>query len=243
MSQGPYQQLPGAKDDHDDSASDITIPFLDSEDPMGWKEGYERAMPGRRSRVLSVLEKLKPLRWILEAGLVVAVIILLVQRQDHASSVNADTQELGGDISGIAPRFSQKLVTFEYNDDYIPTKTHKFFRAKTHRKWLELVPKGLGFLEIQNPDNFDNLPVPLNDFGNKTVFTTSMTHQLHCLHSIYLRQSIMCCGDVALEGAETTFPEGERGGSDGWGAQHVCKNYDEIYKYLEAGRATDENWI
>lgn len=35
---------------------------------------------------------------------------------------------------------SQKIVTFEFNDEYIPIHTAKFFRAKTHRKWLDLVP-------------------------------------------------------------------------------------------------------
>lgn len=52
----------------------------------------------------------------------------------------------------------------------------------------------------------------------------------------------MCCGDVALEGAETTFPEGE-GGSDGWDARHVCRDYDAVYEYMEGVRAVDESWI
>ena len=52
----------------------------------------------------------------------------------------------------------------------------------------------------------------------------------------------MCCGDVALEGAETTFPEG-KGGSDGWDARHVCKDYGEVYEYLKGVRATDHHWI
>ena len=58
----------------------------------------------------------------------------------------------------------------------------------------------------------------------------------------------MCAGDVALEGAETTFPrepgkkEGN-GGSDGWDARHVCKNYGEVFEYLESYRANDDRWI
>jgi len=52
----------------------------------------------------------------------------------------------------------------------------------------------------------------------------------------------MCCGDTALEGAETTFPEGV-GGSDGWGAQHVCKNYEELRAVLDERRANDREWI
>lgn len=138
---------------------------------------------------------------------------------------------------------------------------------------------------------FDNLPTPLPEFSPNTVFTTSMTHQLHCLvsfilifrpfrrvesytHAImqymithaysalqtdpstldsstswhishcfdYLRQSIMCCGDVALEGASTSFPE-DVGGSDGWDAKHVCKDYSQVYTYLSRKRANNEVWI
>lgn len=96
-----------------------------------------------------------------------------------------------------------------------------------------------------------------------------MTHQLHCLYNIlevysgltsdpsllpeqmhghlvhcfdYLRQSIMCAGDVALEGQHTTFPEGVTG-SDGWDAKHVCKDYSEVYTYLEENRANNQVWI
>ena len=65
-------------------------------------------------------------------------------------------------------------------------------------------------------------------------------HVAHCFD--YLRQSITCCGDTALEGAETTFPEGE-GGSDGWNVQHVCKNYTQISDWLENNRAVDRLWI
>lgn len=52
----------------------------------------------------------------------------------------------------------------------------------------------------------------------------------------------MCNGDVSLEGAETTFPRGF-GGSDGWDAKHVCKNYGEIFDFLDKNRANDRLWI
>lgn len=96
-----------------------------------------------------------------------------------------------------------------------------------------------------------------------------MTHQLHCLYAIvsnyasmtsnsaekpheeawhlthcfdYLRQSIMCCSDMALEGTQTTFPEGSIG-SDGWDAKHVCKDYRQVLGHLEKQRANDDVWI
>lgn len=40
---------------------------------------------------------------------------------------------------------------------------------------------GLGFVEIKDPSSYDGLPTPLYNFPNRTVYTTSMTHQLHCL--------------------------------------------------------------
>lgn len=47
----------------------------------------------------------------------------------------------------------------------------------------------------------------------------------------------MCASDVALEGAAMTFPRGENGedlgGSDGWDAKHVCKDYGQVKGYLE----------
>jgi hypothetical protein len=52
----------------------------------------------------------------------------------------------------------------------------------------------------------------------------------------------MCAGDIALEGRQTTFPEGFVG-SDGWDAKHVCKSYDEVLDYLNTNRADDAVWI
>lgn len=52
----------------------------------------------------------------------------------------------------------------------------------------------------------------------------------------------MCCGDVALEGQATTFPEGIVG-SDGWDAKHVCRDYNQILGYLDDNRANNDRWI
>jgi hypothetical protein len=45
---------------------------------------------------------------------------------------------------------------------------------------LTIIAAGLGFVKVDNPEDYDNLPTPLAEY-NGTVFTTSMTHQLHCL--------------------------------------------------------------
>jgi hypothetical protein len=65
-------------------------------------------------------------------------------------------------------------------------------------------------------------------------------HLSHCFD--YLRQAIMCHGDVALEGLQTTFGP-DVGGSDGWNVQHVCKPWDDVYTWLESNRIDDRTWI
>ena len=134
------------------------------------------------------------------------------------------------------------------------------------------ITEGLGYVEVKTPEQYSSLLQPIHDYPNQTVFTTSMTHQLHCLYTIldaynrlqlkgpvkmawhinhcfeYLRQGIMCAGDVALEGAATTFPEdpvtGEDvGGSDGWDGQHVCKDYGQVYDYLSRETINHYKWI
>ncbi|KAF2213397.1 hypothetical protein CERZMDRAFT_111107 [Cercospora zeae-maydis SCOH1-5] len=65
-----------------------------------------------------------------------------------------------------------------------------------------------------------------------TTTTTPHDHSWHLGHCFdYIRQGIMCCGDTALEGAATTFPEGIMG-SDGWNAKHVCKDYEEVKDWI-----------
>lgn len=56
-------------------------------------------------------------------------------------------------------------------------------------------------------------------------------HMDHCFD--YIRQVIMCGGDMALAGEN--FP----GGSNQFGVPHVCKNWDEIYQWLEKNRVTN----
>ncbi|KAK8049891.1 hypothetical protein PG994_011621, partial [Apiospora phragmitis] len=176
--------------------------------------------------------------------------------------------EGAGDLTGFAPRFTQQIKSFSPDPLYLPDNTSEFFTNEVKQKWLDLVPPGLGYLKINNSEKYDDLPKPLVGYGENFVVTTSITHQLHCLYAIaetyaaitsnntqilmetwhmnhcfdYLRQSIMCSGDVALEGEQTTFPEGFDG-SDGWDAKHVCKDYSEVYAYLEKNAVNNRTWI
>ncbi|RAL11738.1 uncharacterized protein BO97DRAFT_453893 [Aspergillus homomorphus CBS 101889] len=58
-------------------------------------------------------------------------------------------------------------------------------------------------------------------------------HVNHCFQ--YLRESLLCCGDTALEG------QGQRKqpGTDGTGAVHECKDFDAIMAWADERRIMD----
>ncbi|KAK8121375.1 hypothetical protein PG999_005495 [Apiospora kogelbergensis] len=210
-----------------------------------------------------------PLHWVLHAVLVLVIVGLVLDRSYHEERYGQ--MEVAGDLTGFAPKMSQQITNFAPDTAFVPDNISEFFTETVQKKWLSIVPKGLGYVKVHDPENYNNLPTPLVGYSPNT-FTTSVTHQLHCLHSIvstfatmtssdnsteegadveawhlshcfdYLRQSIMCCGDMALEGTHTTFPDGSIG-SDGWDAKHVCKDYRQILTHLEEQRANDDIWI
>lgn len=67
-------------------------------------------------------------------------------------------------------------------------------------------------------------------------------HVGHCVE--YLRQSIMCAADTALEKATVDPTTGKpQHGVDGWGVQHVCRDFGEVVKWSEADRASDRQGL
>ncbi|KAH6663294.1 hypothetical protein F5X68DRAFT_237520 [Plectosphaerella plurivora] len=262
---------------------------------LNWQTGHSRADDSMtmapRERGLAAF--FSGWRWLLDTALLLIILGLLLDRR--TGQQNCNVQNIGSDITGFAPKFTTQITKFAPTTAYIPENmTEFFFNESIKQAWLDLVPKGLGYIDIErlSPEDkagLHDLPTPITGFpSNQTIFTTSVTHQLHCLYSIthsfaaaktgikagghqhghrrrdeqddlqealideefhvqhcfeYLRQSIMCSGDVAIEGDQTTFPEGSGVGSDGWDAKHVCRDWKQIYKHLEDTRANDEVWI
>ncbi|KAK4099210.1 hypothetical protein N658DRAFT_498572 [Parathielavia hyrcaniae] len=202
----------------------------------------------------------------LETLLVLTILGLLLERWGWQGPASF---EVGGDITGFAPRISQQIKSFAPDPLFIPQNGSDFFSDAVQSRWLSIVPRGLGYVQINHTEPYNNLPTPLEQYPPST-FTTSVTHQLHCLHAIvtgyaaftsnqldrllgeepwhlahcfeYLRQSIMCAADLALEGQHTTFPAGFTG-SDGWDAKHVCRDYGQVLAHLEGNRVDDKSWI
>lgn len=63
-------------------------------------------------------------------------------------------------------------------------------------------------------------------------------HLGHCFD--YLRQSIMCAGDTALEKAVVDADGVVKPAVDGWGVVHECRSWDAIFDFATLHRVTDK---
>lgn len=251
-------------DDHDEAESHTEIEESLMGDEKKWHDPEFQRL-ARQSKRSTSLSTLWSGRWFIDTILLLTILGLLIRQELRPPPENQ--WDFGGDFTGVAPRFSQQITTFKMDQKYAPDNTSEFFTDEVLRSWNQLMPKGMGFVWVNHTERYHDLPTPI-DWPDKTVFTTSMTHQLHCLFAIvqtysglksnhtlpndhhwhmihcfdYLRQTIMCSADVALEGHETTFPD-HNGGSDGWDSKHVCKDYSQVKNYLESVRAYDDQLI
>jgi hypothetical protein len=64
-------------------------------------------------------------------------------------------------------------------------------------------------------------------------------HLSYCFD--YLRQSLMCHGDTALEGLQTSLGS-DVDGTDGWNVRHICKPWDRIKTWLDRRKIDDSEW-
>ncbi|KAK3938560.1 hypothetical protein QBC46DRAFT_389930 [Diplogelasinospora grovesii] len=173
--------------------------------------------------------------------LVITVLLTILLLQHRRTGAEF---QVGGDFTGAGPTIGTKIVKFESDMSFAPMEPREFFSNETLARWNTLMPVGTGWGSV-----------------NETFFTTSMTHQLHCvfmmgrifnglmlnvtdnlpsdwhfhfLHCIdYLRQAIMCSGDVAMEAHEPDETDDTGPLDGGWNAHHVCKDYGQVIKYLE----------
>ncbi|RAQ69252.1 hypothetical protein AFCA_008559 [Aspergillus flavus] len=73
-----------------------------------------------------------------------------------------------------------------------------------------------------------------NEHPHEQVHVHSHDHVDHCFQ--YLRQSLLCCGDTALEGQD---PRTDNPGTDGTGAVHICKDFEGILAWADSRRLVD----
>ncbi|EQL01716.1 hypothetical protein OCS_02569 [Ophiocordyceps sinensis CO18] len=56
-------------------------------------------------------------------------------------------------------------------------------------------------------------------------------HAAHCFD--YLRQSLLCAGDMALEGPDSN-PEAGESRLRGWGVEHQCRSWDSLVEWRDS---------
>ncbi|KAH9436390.1 hypothetical protein MCOR02_000061 [Pyricularia oryzae] len=78
--------------------------------------------------------------------------------------------QVGGDFGGAGPQFGTKITKWDADEAYVPKDPNEFFSKKTIDQWNTMMPAGNGWRQDENI----------------TFFTTSMTHQLHCVVGLSL---------------------------------------------------------
>ncbi|KAK0744750.1 hypothetical protein B0T21DRAFT_380925 [Apiosordaria backusii] len=183
----------------------------------------------------------------------------------HSSSGTWTAVHLASDINGLVPDFPLRPQTFhpDPSDHSSPSPN-----TTSSPEWFSAFPLGNGFITTPpdfNPSLKLRLPPPMQ-YKNQQVYSVAVFHQLHCLQMImtsyntlvegninkrdghhqhinhcfgYLRQSLMCCGDTALEG-QNPDSEGTKVETDGMGVVHMCKDYEGIREWVEGRRVSDE---
>ncbi|PYH98058.1 hypothetical protein BO71DRAFT_480605 [Aspergillus ellipticus CBS 707.79] len=152
---------------------------------------------------------------------------------------------------GCRPEFrTTKLFEFEtlYGEPLSP---------EAEKAWDEMMPIGRGFVTIQNDTALPDQP-GLNQSLPEQHAMISVFHQLHCIYMTregyyaaregnvdqvsaahlmhcwdYLRQTVMCFADTALEWIPA--PPNDKG-STGWGFGHQCHDFDAISDWAEENR-------
>ncbi|KAF2404538.1 hypothetical protein EJ06DRAFT_526620 [Trichodelitschia bisporula] len=197
-----------------------------------------------------------PWLFLLDAALL-AVLVLVVIRQQRPTLHEAPG--LMDDVTGFVPNFSTETVVFSSHPQFVSNHTSEASLREARDAWMGLLPPGQGYVAVTEDDIAKyKLPKPVVYNGGKSL-GTSMMHALHCLYEImseydllalqlappghstehmdhcidYVRQVLLCGGDMALAGEDLP------GGSSQLGVPHVCKNFDQMYSWLEGARDND----
>ncbi|KAK2052779.1 hypothetical protein LY76DRAFT_526000 [Colletotrichum caudatum] len=242
-------------DSYDDSSSSATEvdESLMGDEKQQWHSidlGGEQSARGRRAWARAKAS-LRRHRWLIDTLLLLTNIglslglSLLLYYQFEDAKFPASVRQIGGDFSGAGPQFPVKIQKFDADYKFVPPNATDFLSDATLNQWRSLLPAGAGW------KSEDDGP----------FFTTTMTHQLHCIYMMgmvysglttdkvqmltpdynthffhcidYLRQAVMCSADLALEPHHSTDADDNGPGDGSWNGMHVCKDYSQVVKYLD----------
>ncbi|KAH7091928.1 hypothetical protein FB567DRAFT_226804 [Paraphoma chrysanthemicola] len=230
----------------------------------GMLEQQQKHTERGRSKWLATLDRFGIVRWPLVLLFLFAILmceISILQRQPKSL-------QIGGEINGLVPRFSQEQKIFREDSRYASDHMTMESINATKQHWKDLMPRGDGFLDVSDFNAY-TLPPPMHydTYPGKEVYAIAVYHQLHCLMHMsgyidklvmqirnkdftldegaighndhcfnYLRNALMCCGDTTLEGQSQAKMFEHVAGTDGTGAVHMCRKYDEISAWATGKR-------
>lgn len=131
-SQPKYDNVP--LEDHDEAGSNTEVDESLMGDEKKWHEHDFQTQRKRsaRCRVISAL------RSGANTLLLLAILGLLVRQQLQTPPRNQ--WDFGGDFTGVAPAFNQKITTFAMEYKYQRENTSEFFTDEVMHAWNDLMP-------------------------------------------------------------------------------------------------------
>ncbi|KAH8785888.1 hypothetical protein F5883DRAFT_536394 [Diaporthe sp. PMI_573] len=176
---------------------------------------------------------------------VIAMLSMLLLRRPQ----QLEGRQIGGDYTGAGPDFPARIVKWNADESFVPPNASEWFSDALLGRWNTMMPAGAALRS-----------------ADEVFHTTTMTHSLHCLfmmgrifsalsgnisgvlpddyfthymHCVdYLRQAVMCNGDMAMEPHLPTDGPDNGPLDGGWNGMHVCKDYSQVIGYLE-GQVAD----
>ncbi|KAG4438772.1 hypothetical protein IFR05_005749 [Cadophora sp. M221] len=154
---------------------------------------------------------------------------------------------------GPVPDLPIEAVIFGNYSDYSAAPT-----IENNVMWMDLLGPGMGFVSIKDPSKYGlldgvsnpHMPANVQNYGMmiRTLYWQAlrgdrnlkmaendgleeeMGHVNHCFD--YIRQGIMCAGDMSIEGAADER-DGEGPHISGVGMKHECKSWDGSRKWMD----------
>ncbi|GKT66410.1 hypothetical protein ColTof4_03902 [Colletotrichum tofieldiae] len=224
-------------DSYDDSTTEVGESLMGDE--KQWRSidlsGEQETKCSTWKRVKGTLRRY---RWLIDTLLLLTNIglslglSLLLYYQFEDAKFPASTRQVGGDFTGAGPQFPVKIQKFDADYKFVPPNATDFLSNATLNHWRSIMPAGAGW------KSEDDGP----------FFTTTMTHQLHCIYMMgriysgittnkadmltadynthfyhcidYLRQAVMCSADLALEPHHATDADDNGPGDGSWNGMH-----------------------
>ncbi|EGP91139.1 uncharacterized protein MYCGRDRAFT_89178 [Zymoseptoria tritici IPO323] len=167
------------------------------------------------------------------------ILLFLLWRATEHSYSGPSARRLAEEFNGLVPKVPLKTVVFNQDPNFVPYDRNMTYLEKDRlvsTNWKQaFMPRPCSISGTVIDDKL-TLSCPLQKLifraylayshGHGHVLPEGLTgeHVYHCFD--YLRQSLMCAGDTALEGADPA--SNGTTGTHGLGVTHVCKDWDAL---------------